>query len=107
MPRPAARPTPTPSRGWASPSWTGLVRSGATTTPPASGWTWGASRPAWRCWPRSSAPRDGQRGEEDVSDTPEVSAPEPLRDLDWDAARAEAFTRRMTGLWTELLATLP
>jgi glutamate/tyrosine decarboxylase-like PLP-dependent enzyme len=39
--------------------------------------------------------------------TSEVSAPEPFRDLDWDAARAEAFTNRVTSLWTELLATLP
>jgi aromatic-L-amino-acid/L-tryptophan decarboxylase len=33
-------------------------------------------------------------------------APKPVRDLDWDPARAEAFTNRMTALWTELLATL-
>jgi glutamate/tyrosine decarboxylase-like PLP-dependent enzyme len=42
-----------------------------------------------------------------VSDASNVPSPKPLPDLNWDAARAEAFTHRMTALWTELLATLP
>jgi aromatic-L-amino-acid/L-tryptophan decarboxylase len=41
-----------------------------------------------------------------VSDASGIPAPEPLRDLDWDAARAGEFAGRMTALWTELLATL-
>jgi aromatic-L-amino-acid/L-tryptophan decarboxylase len=35
------------------------------------------------------------------------NAPKPVPDMNWDAERAEAFTHRMTALWTELLATLP
>ena len=35
------------------------------------------------------------------------NAPKPVPDMNWDAERAEAFTNRMTALWTGLLATLP
>ena len=42
-----------------------------------------------------------------MTDSSAGSPPEPVRDLAWEADRAEAFGRRMLDLWTELLATLP
>jgi glutamate/tyrosine decarboxylase-like PLP-dependent enzyme len=36
-----------------------------------------------------------------------TTAPEPIRDLDWDAAKARAFADGATDIWEELLRSLP
>ena len=36
-----------------------------------------------------------------------VQRPEPMRELDWDAARARAFADRTTDIWQELLERMP
>jgi hypothetical protein len=36
-----------------------------------------------------------------------ATAPEPLRDLDWDPQRARSLGERALGVWEELLRDLP
>lgn len=44
---------------------------------------------------------------DEIAHRSETSAPEPMQDLNWSAARGRAFAERMLDVWEELLTELP